>query len=251
MIGLTTRVLGKKVIYFQEISSTNEYAKNIAMNEEEGTVIVADIQSRGHGRKARMWVSPKGGLWMSVILKPKLHPEHLTKLVFIGALAVVETLEAFGIEAKIKWPNDVLIEGKKVCGILAEGKYSESEIDYVVLGIGLNVNIDKNDLPENIRMHSISLKEVLGAEIPIEEVFKVLIRRLEHWYAVFKEEKYEDILQKWREYAILGRKVRIIREEGEIEGVALGVDELGALIVETSTGKREKIIYGDVSLRYA
>ncbi|HIC98278.1 MAG TPA: biotin--[acetyl-CoA-carboxylase] ligase, partial [Pyrodictiaceae archaeon] len=142
MLNLNTKIIGRKVIYLQEIDSTNEFAKKIAPQEGEGTVIVADIQTKGRGRIMRTWSSPKGGLWMSVILKP--NPRHITKLVFISALAVVETLAEFGIEGKIKWPNDVLVSGKKICGILSEGRYSKSGIEYVILGLGINVN---NKLP--------------------------------------------------------------------------------------------------------
>lgn len=251
MFGLDTKILGKKVIYFQKIDSTNEYAKRIAFQEDEGTIIVTDTQIRGYGRKFRAWASPKGGLWMSVILKPKIEPERLPKIVFVGALAVVEALRDLGVEARIKWPNDVLVNERKVCGILVEGKYSESEINYVVLGIGLNVNIERNELPENIRSDSTSLSEVLGVKLPIEEVFKAVVRYLEHWYTLFLEGRYAEILDKWREYsAVLGKKVRILSEEGGFEGVACDIDEFGALIVETANGKREKVIYGDVSLRY-
>lgn len=247
MIGLSTKILGRKIIYFQEIDSTNEYAKKRAAEEEEGTLIIADVQKKGHGRRSREWASPRGGIWMSIILKPDVHPRHLIKMVFMGAVAVVEALEVLGVEARIKWPNDILVNGKKICGILAEGKYSESEIEYVILGIGLNVNVESDALPPE----ATSLKEVLGVKLPLMEVFKLLMDRLEHWYNVFKKEEYDIILNRWRSYAILNRKVRIIHEEGEFEGIARDVGEDGALIVETLNGKREKVIYGDVSLRYA
>lgn len=247
MIGLSTKILGRKIIYFQEIDSTNEYAKKRAAEEEEGTLIIADVQKKGHGRRSREWASPRGGIWMSIILKPDVHPRHLIKMIFMGAVAVVEALEALGVEARIKWPNDILVNGKKICGILAEGKYSESEMDYIILGIGLNVNIESDALPPE----ATSLKEVLGVKLPLMEVFKVLMDKLEHWYNVFKKEEYDTILNRWRSYAILNRKVRIIHEEGEFEGIARDVGEDGALIVETLNGKREKVIYGDVSLRYA
>jgi len=247
MLGLNTKRIGRKVIYFQEIDSTNEYAKKIALHEDEGTIIIADTQKRGHGRKFRTWASPKGGLWMSVILKPKTTPEHIVKIVFLGAIAVVETLEQFGAEARIKWPNDVLVNEKKICGILAEGSFSEREVYYITLGIGLNVN---NPIPEELLSTSTSISKVLGIQIPIEEIFKILVERLEYWYEEFLRGNDEEILQKWREKAILNREVRVIREEGEIQGKALDIDELGALILELKDGRKEKILYGDVSLRF-
>ena len=247
MLELNTQLIGKKIIYFKKIDSTNEYAKRIAAHEEEGTIIVADVQETGYGRKFRTWTSPQGGLWMSVILKPNTTPEHMIKLVFLGALAVVETLERLGIEGKIKWPNDVLVNEKKICGILVEGNFSEKEVYYIVLGIGINVN---NPLPQELVSTSTSLREVLGVEIPIIEVFKILVERLEHWYREFLAEKDTLILQKWRENAILRREVKIITEDKTLTGKALDIDEFGALILEHEDGKREKILYGDVSLRF-
>ena len=247
MLDLNTEHLGKKLIYFKEIESTNEYAKKIAPQEEEGTIIVADVQKRGYGRKFRNWKSPKGGIWMSLILKPKTTPEHIPKIVFLGAVAVVETLERFGVKARIKWPNDVLVNEKKICGILVEGNFSEKEVYYIVLGIGINVN---NSLPQELVSTSTSLREVLGEEIPIIEVFKILVERLEHWYREFLAKKDALILQKWREKAILKREVKIITEEKTLTGKALDIDEFGALILEREDGKREKILYGDVSLRF-
>lgn len=247
MLGLNTKNIGRRVIYFQEIDSTNEYAKRIALNEEEGTIIVADTQNSGYGRNSRSWASPKGGLWMSVILKPKTTPEHIVKTVFLGAVAVVETLERFGIDARIKWPNDVLVNEKKICGILTEGSFSEKEVYYIILGIGLNVN---NPIPEELVGISTSISKVLGVRIPTEEVFKILVERLEHWYGEFLKGNDEKILQKWREKALLGRNVKIIMEDKEIGGKALDIDELGALILELEDGRREKILYGDVSLRF-
>ncbi|KUK16579.1 MAG: Biotin--protein ligase [Thermococcus sibiricus] len=247
MLGLNTKNIGRKVIYFQEIDSTNEYAKRIALDEEEGTIIVADTQKSGYGRKFRMWASPRGGLWMSVILKPKTTPDHIVKIVFLGAIAVVETLERFGIDARIKWPNDVLVNEKKICGILAEGSFSEREVYYIVLGIGLNVN---NPIPEELLSTSTSISNVLGVQIPIEEIFRTIVERLEYWYEEFLRGNDEKILQKWREKALLKRDVKVIREEGEIRGKALDIDELGALILELEDGRKEKILYGDVSLRF-
>ncbi|NJE26094.1 biotin--[acetyl-CoA-carboxylase] ligase [Thermococcus sp. MV5] len=246
MLELNTQLIGKKIIYFKKIDSTNEYAKRIAAHEEEGTIIVADVQETGYGRKFRTWASPQGGLWMSTILKPNTTPEHIIKLVFLGALAVVETLERLGIEGKIKWPNDVLVNEKKICGILVEGSFSEKDVYYIVLGIGMNVN---NPLPQELVNSSTSLREVLGVKIPIIEVFKILVERLEHWYREFLAAKDTLILQKWRENAILRREVKIITEDKTLSGKALDIDEFGALILELEDGRKKRILYGDVSLR--
>ncbi|AHF79760.1 biotin--[acetyl-CoA-carboxylase] ligase [Thermococcus paralvinellae] len=249
MLNLNTKIIGRKIIYLQEVDSTNEFAKGIAPQEEEGTVIVADIQTKGKGRKLRVWSSPKGGLWMSIILKPNVHPKHLTKLVFISALAVVETLAEFGIESKIKWPNDVLVGGKKICGILSEGKYSENRVEYVILGLGINVN---NELPKELKDTATSIREVLGFEVPLIDVFKKLIGKLDKEYLQYLKGNYEEILGRWKMYsAIIGKRVRIITDDGEIAGVAIDIDENGALILKQNNGVLERIYYGDVSLRFS
>lgn len=247
MLNLNTKIIGRKVIYLQEIDSTNEFAKKIAPQEGEGTVIVADIQTKGRGRKQRTWSSPKGGLWMSVILKPSVHSEHITKLVFISALAVVETLAEFGIEGKIKWPNDVLVSGKKICGILSEGRYSKSGIEYVILGLGINVN---NKLPEELKDTATSMREILGFETSPIEVFKKLLGRLDSWYLIYLRGDYKEIINKWKMYsATIGKRVRIITDKGEIIGIAIDIDENGALILKQDNGILKRIYYGDVSLR--
>ncbi|MBO8173655.1 MAG: biotin--[acetyl-CoA-carboxylase] ligase [Thermococcus sp.] len=249
MLNLDTKIIGKKIIYLQEIDSTNEFAKEIAPQEKEGTVIVADVQTRGRGRKLRAWSSPKGGLWMSIILKPNVHPKHITKLVFLSALAVVETLEEFGVEGKIKWPNDVLVYGKKICGILSEGKYSESGIEYVILGLGINVN---NELPEELKDAATSMQEVLGVKVPLVEVFKKLLAKLDKWYLEYLKGNYREILEKWKMHsAIMGKRVKIITDKSEIIGVAIDIDEDGALVLKQNDGGSKKIYYGDVSLRFS
>ena len=247
MLNLNTEIIGKKIIYLQETDSTNEFAKKIALMESDGTVVIADVQKKGKGRKLRKWSSPKGGLWMSVILKPNLHPKHITKLVFISALAVVETLEEFGIEGKIKWPNDVLVDGKKICGILSEGKYSTDSVEYVVLGIGLNVN---NPIPKDLSNIATSMREILGFRVPIVEVFKKLVEKLDRWYLKYLDGQHSIILEKWKAHsAVIGNEVKIIGDEEEIIGTAVDVSDDGSLIIALKNGTLKKIYYGDLSLK--
>ncbi|NJE47547.1 biotin--[acetyl-CoA-carboxylase] ligase [Thermococcus sp. GR7] len=243
MSGLGSEIIGRKIIHLREVDSTNEYAKLIALDEREGTVVVADRQTAGKGRKGRTWASPEGGLWMSVILKPKAESKHLSKLVFIGALAVVDTLWKFGIEAGIKWPNDVWVNGRKICGVLTEGRIGE----FVILGIGLNVN---NDAPEELRKMATSMREFLGREVSLSEVFRALIRNLDHWYRLFLNGRYAEIISALKERSIvLGKEVKIIDDETELVGRAVDIDVDGALILETPKG-RVRVLHGDVSLRF-
>ncbi len=227
-----------RIIHLNEVDSTNEYAKRIAGNSPEGTVVVAKRQTSGRGRKGRSWASPEGGLWLSVILKPgRIDP----RLVFVGALAVVDTLADFGISSGIKWPNDVWVSGRKIAGVLTEGKGSE----YVILGIGLNVN---NPVPEWLRESATSMLELTGTEIPLEKVLERLLFHLGGWYRVFLE-RPDLLMVKVREKTfILGKTVRVIQDEGELAGRALDVLEDGSLLIETPFGSK-RVTYGDVSLR--
>lgn len=227
-----------RIIHLNEVDSTNEYTKRIAGNSPEGTVVVAKRQTSGRGRKGRSWASPEGGLWLSVILKPgRIDP----RLVFVGALAVVDTLADFGISSGIKWPNDVWVSGRKIAGVLTEGKGSE----YVILGIGLNVN---NPVPEWLRESATSMFELTGTEIPLEKVLERLLFHLGGWYRVFLE-RPDLLMVKVREKTfILGKTVRVIQDEGELAGRALDVLEDGSLLIETPFGSK-RVTYGDVSLR--
>ncbi|ASJ02811.1 biotin--[acetyl-CoA-carboxylase] ligase [Thermococcus profundus] len=227
-----------KIIHLEEVDSTNEYAKKIAGTSPEGTVVVAKRQSSGRGRKGRSWASPEGGLWMSVVLKPgKIDP----RLAFVGALAVVDVLGDFGINSGIKWPNDVWVGGRKIAGILVEGRGSE----YAVLGIGLNVN---NPIPEELKESATSMMHHVGRGLPLEKVLERLLFHLGGWYRVYLE-RPDLLMAKVRERTfILGKTVRVVEEHSVITGRALDVLDDGSLLLEVG-GELRRVIYGDVSIR--
>jgi BirA family biotin operon repressor/biotin-[acetyl-CoA-carboxylase] ligase len=225
------------IIYLEEVDSTNEYAKRLLPNISEGTVIVAKKQTAGKGRKNRVWASPEGGLWMSVILKP---PKVDPRLVFVGALAVADTLRDFGIEAWIKWPNDVWIGNRKISGILTEVKG-----DFAIMGIGLNVN---NEIPEGLKETAISIREVIGSFLPLEDILRGILRHLDHWYSSFLRDPNLVVEEVKKRTIIIGKSVRVITEEKAIEGKVLDILSDGALILESPEGPI-RILYGDVSLR--
>ena len=231
-------LIGVKVIRLEEVDSTNEYAKRIAPEVPEGTVVVAKRQTAGKGRRGRSWESPEGGLWLSVVLKP---PRMDPRLVFVGALAVVDTLADFGITSGIKWPNDVWVAGKKIAGILTEGKAGE----YAVLGIGLNVN---NPVPEQLKDEATSMIYALGRELPMEKVLERLLTHLDGWYRVFLE-RPDLLMAKVRERTfIIGMVVRVIEDDVAVTGRALDVLDDGSLLLSID-GQLRRILYGDVSLR--
>ncbi len=231
-------MIGSKVIRLDEIDSTNEYAKGIAPKVPEGTVVIAKTQRAGRGRKGRRWASPEGGLWMSVVLKPgKPDP----RLVFVGALAVVDVLGELGVEAWVKWPNDVWVGRRKIAGILTEAKGEE----FVVMGIGLNVN---NPLPGELKGKATSIKVLTGRETPLEDVIKSLLRHLDLWYAVFLRDPGKVVREVRERMPILGKAVEVATGEERFSGEAADLLPDGSLLLKTKEGVR-RVLQGDVSLR--
>ncbi|HOE93405.1 MAG TPA: biotin--[acetyl-CoA-carboxylase] ligase [Methanofastidiosum sp.] len=244
---LFTDIIGKKVLFFEEVDSTNNKAKQIASEEKEGTVVISEVQTSGRGRRGREWNSPKGGIYISFILKPNIPPEKAPQLTLVSSLALVETLKSMDkkLDAKIKWPNDILIKGKKISGILTELSSDIEKINHIVVGVGVNLNTDKNALPET----GTSLKTEMGENVSIKLFLKLF---LEHFDLVYKEyitNGINKIIERWKFNSdTLGKKVKIIGMNETFEGLAKDIDENGALILKT--GEKEiKVYSGDVSLR--
>jgi BirA family biotin operon repressor/biotin-[acetyl-CoA-carboxylase] ligase len=218
----------------------------------EGTVTIAETQKAGRGRLGRRWISPKGGLWFSIILKPKLKPSETTKLVFVASLAVAEALkELYSIKTETKWPNDVLVGGRKICGILAEMSTVDGRVKFVVLGIGVNVNLDvEKDLPKELWGNTTSLKAVLGRKVKLEELFKKLLEKLDGVYELFLKDGFRPILERWKSYAcFLGNMVEVKDKGEKLSGLALGVNAEGALILKLQDGTLRRIFVGDLSIK--
>lgn len=215
--------------------------------EKEGAVIIAETQTRGRGRRGRSWLSPPGGIYLSLILRPKIPPLDSSLIVFLSAVAVAESLKAQGLSPTIKWPNDVLLRNKKVCGILTEMKTKEDKIDYLVAGIGINVNTDLSLLAKEIREKSTSLKEILKKDIDRNGFIKTLLISLEKWYLEFINKGKEKIFKEWQGYAnIMGRQVRIDEPNRSIEGRVINIKENGALVLKANE-KTEEITGGDLT----
>ncbi len=230
--------LKPRILRLEEVDSTNEYARRMAPDVPEGTVVVARRQTSGRGRRGRSWASPEGGLWMSMILKPKkVDP----RLVFTGALAVGDVLDEFGIRSGIKWPNDVWVGGRKIAGVLTEGKAGR----YVILGIGLNVN---NPLPAELRETATSMIYLTGVEVPLDKVLERLVFHLNAWYRLYKA-RPDLLMVKVRERTfILGRTVEVSLDESSFIGRAVDVLDDGSLLLDVN-GELRRVVYGDVSLR--
>ncbi|NLK43342.1 MAG: biotin--[acetyl-CoA-carboxylase] ligase [Tissierellia bacterium] len=249
---LDTDFIGRNIHYFDSIDSTNKKAKEIALDEEEGTVLISEEQTDGKGRMGRDWVSPKGkGIWMTIILKPNIEPMKVPKLTLLGAAAVHKALDKMGIKTQIKWPNDILIAGKKICGILTEMSGELSMINYIIMGIGINVNLDEGDIPEELKDKASSLKISTGEEINRKELTANILNELEKLYISFKEEdNMDEVLKICRENSILlGEEVKIIRGNDIRLGKAIDIKEDGELLVKFEGDNIESIISGEVSLR--
>jgi BirA family biotin operon repressor/biotin-[acetyl-CoA-carboxylase] ligase len=184
---LRTRLVGRSIIFRHVAASTNGLAKELASRgARDGTVVVAGAQTCGRGRLGSEWVSPAGGLWFSVVLRPGVEPSDVIKLVFVAGLAVAKALcELCGLDVAVKWPNDVLVRGKKVCGILAEMSTRGRGVDYVVLGIGVNANFEVSALPERLWHGATSLRTELGRRICLERLLRVILEELEGAYDLF------------------------------------------------------------------
>jgi len=186
--GLRTKQFGKRIVFLREVDSTNDYAKELASyGAEEGTAVVAETQTAGRGRLGREWISPKGGLYFSVILRPRISASEAVKLVFVAGLAVAKIFEeVYGLHVEIKKPNDVLVNGKKISGILAETNTTGEKVNYTIIGIGINVNFDvKETLPKELAKNATSLENELDKKIRLEQLFKALIEKLESLYLLF------------------------------------------------------------------
>jgi len=246
--GLSTKIIGKKILSYESTDSTNLSAYKIAEEgAEEGTVVVAEAQTKGRGRLGRKWISPKNvGVYLSCILRPAILPLEVPKITLVVAVAAVKAIrECSGLKALIRWPNDILINNKKVCGILTEMKAEQDATDFIVVGIGINANTLKKDLPKE----ATSLKEERGSRLSRVNLARILLEQLEHYYLLFKKEGFEKIIDEWHNFSgILGSRVKVLCQKKETEGLVQDVDNTGALIIRLDNGLQERVLAGDLKI---
>jgi birA, biotin-[acetyl-CoA-carboxylase] ligase region len=243
---LKTSLIGNDVRYYSELESTNSTAREIAPSASEGTVVLAETQKNGRGRMGTEWQSVPGGLWLSLILKPSIPLENLSKATLVAGIAVANTLRNMGVDAHIKWPNDVLVKGKKICGILTEVSAEIGKVDYVVLGIGINVNVKLPDLKDDIRRDSTSIANEIGKPIDRTSFLASLLYELEQQYIRFKTRQFAEIVDEWINLSdTIGRNVKVTTPIKLIEGKAVGITEKGALVVLDKNNKKHEIIAGN------
>lgn len=249
---LTTVVLGCPYYYLAETDSTNNRAKHLARGgAPEGAVVLAERQTGGRGRLGRAWHSPGGGLWFSVILRPDLPPARAPEATFVAAVAAVDALQAFpGLRVGIKWPNDLVAGGRKLGGILTELAAEAEKLEWLVIGIGLNVNLSRDAFPPALREVSTSVAALVGHPVDRACLLARIIGALETWYQTWLAEGFAPVISAWRERQVcLGRPVCVRTGRGEEwRGQALSVDDQGALLVEREPGVVKRVICGDVLL---
>lgn len=251
---LNTKFIGKEIKYYESIDSTNALAKKIAEEPfKEGTVIIADEQTAGRGRLGRQWTSPKGkGIWMTILLKPDILPADASKLTLAAAYAICKGLErCFGLNAGIKWPNDIVVGGKKLCGILTEMSADIDEIKYVAVGIGINANLDISDFDSEVASKATSLKLEMGRAVPRKTVAACVLNEFEGVYEDFaKNGSIGGFLKEYKDKsAVLGKDVRIIYKKEELFGKAVDISSEGHLVVKLADGSTKEVVSGEVSVR--
>ena len=249
--ALHTETFGRHVVYLESTQSTNEEAKKIAREgAEEGTIVVAEEQITGHGRLARGFYSLFAkGIWFSLILRPKFFPMEASKCTLLAAVGVCRGIRRMGLaDAGIKWPNDILVHGKKLVGILTLMSASMEKIDYIIMGIGINTGIKKNEFPEDFREGATSFLNE-GINVSRKDLLAAILGELEKEYSIAQDEGFDKVLDDWRALSVtLGQEVRVIFGDDSYTGKAVDIDRDGCLLVNTGS-EVKRVIAGDVSIR--
>ncbi len=245
-------VIGHQIHYYKEIGSTNDEAFRLgSAGAPHGTALIAEGQSAGKGRMQRIWHSPPGvNVYTSVILRPSFEPARAPQLSLAAGVAVAETLEAYCAgRIELKWPNDAQIGGKKVCGILSQMKMKASAIDFVVLGIGINVNLTREQFPPDIREIATSIAVETGRKTDLDSLINRLYENLTKWYSTLVSRGFEPVRQTWLGLApMIGQTVSIRFGEEEVSGTAEGIDDDGSLILKTKTNSILRASAGDATI---
>lgn len=250
--GLVTRRIGIGLHLLQAVDSTNDEAAKLASGgAPEGTVVIADAQFRGRGRMGCQWESPKDvGLYLSVILRPPIPPHAAPILTLLGAVAVADAIErTTGLAAGVKWPNDLIVRGRKVAGILGEMAAENSRLRHVVLGVGINVNQTEEGFKGELEKTASSLRIEVGHHVDRTAMVRSLCRGLDDWYDRFLSDGVASILERARQLCLtLGRAVVARSGNQELRGLAVAIDDAGALVIRDDSGEAHRLLAGDVTL---
>ena len=261
--GLKTDFMGRNCYSFEELESTNDRAFELAGSGAiEGTIVIAESQSSGRGRQGRAWISPGGvNIYASLVLRPSILPKRASQITLVAAVALAETLslylEGTGSMARIKWPNDIMVGGKKCAGILSEMKMKGREIDFMIVGIGINVNLKGSDIPCELSDIATSLYMERGGKVcDRARMINKICENMERWYKLYLARGFAEVKSAWNSYSdINGRQVKAASGstdgsflESYEEGLAMGINDAGALLLEKNDGTIVEIYAGDIIL---
>ena len=250
---LATKRFGRNIHYLQSCPTTQPIAHQLAQaGEPDGSIVICEEQTAGKGRLARPWTSTQGkGIWMSVIIRPEIPPTKAPQLTLVAAVAVTRAIEDIaGVRAEIKWPNDLLINGKKCTGILTELQADIDRVHAIILGIGVNVNQQLSDFPEEIQSIATSVQMVTGKTVDRAELVARILHHLEIYTDLYVKHGFEPLKLLWESYSCtLGKRIKAIMIHQEIEGVALGITNEGILQVKTDDGQIHGIYSADIEIQ--
>jgi len=247
-----TKAIGRDIRVFEQTTSTNDVVEKLARDGvKEGVVVFAESQTKGRGRLGRVWTSPaRKGLWFSILLRPNLRPQETTQLTVAAAIALWRAIhEETGLSPEIKWPNDILIGGRKVVGILTELSAEVDRVKHVTLGVGVDVNLTANEFPVELRKIATSLRIESGEPVSRPDLATAILRELDRDYARICAGKFAEVADEWEEHCTtIGQRVVISMGDRRVRGRAESLDDDGALLLRTEHGRLERIIGGDVTL---
>ncbi len=243
-----TKIIGSKIYHFPCLSSTQDKAKEVAETELEGCVVISDRQTAGRGSKGRCWLSPSGGVYLSVILKPDIHLREISKITLLSAVSLSETVEKMAfVRTSLKWPNDILINNKKVGGILCESAICGEVFHFIVVGIGVNLNNKIEDISPSLLYPATSILEEARKKISRKKFIEEVLFDFDKNYLHFKKNGFAEIREKWkRKSSTLNKNITILDGNKKIKGKAMDISEEGFLILENKKGEIRKITTGDV-----
>jgi BirA family biotin operon repressor/biotin-[acetyl-CoA-carboxylase] ligase len=246
--ALKNKFIGKAIYYYESLPSTMDRAMDLALKgAPEGTLVIAEAQTRGRGRMGRFWLSPKyRGIYFSLVIKPRILPQQAPVLTLISAVVICESLkQQLGVEAQIKWPNDILLNNKKIGGILTELSAEMDIVHAIIVGVGINVNTEKKTLP----LLASSLKQATGREVNRPNLLKTILSSFEQRYLQFQKQGVEQILDRWRHFsATLGRRVKMGMggHRHQLAGEAVDIEGNGGLLIRQDSGLIERVVAGDI-----
>jgi BirA family biotin operon repressor/biotin-[acetyl-CoA-carboxylase] ligase len=250
---LNTQHVGKDLYVYREVGSTNTLAKFLSeTGAENGTVVIAEKQTAGKGRSGKAWESPLGGVWLSIILTPDVNHSNLPFITLATGVAVAKALEKIGIKnSEIKWPNDIIINDRKVCGILTEAMTKLNAIESVIIGVGIDVNVNYDQLPEELQEITTTVEKELKKKTDENHLIRLFLEEFEKTSELFSRKEYEEILKEWRKRSYtIGKTVEVRKPYNEYYyAYVAGIGKDGALVVEKEDGSLEKVISGECIIR--